>query len=65
MDGSQVGADLLKVAVSSNSNTSRDATGGGSRDREEYGALSLFELLLHAEPHTQRLDLEFLLGLLG
>lgn len=67
MDGCQVGADLLKVVVSSNSNTNttRDATGGGSRDREEDEALSLFELSLHAEPHTQRLDPEFLSGLLG
>lgn len=64
MDGSQIGADLLKAVVSSKSNTTRDATGSGSRDRE-HGALSLFELSLHAQPHTQRLDLEFLLGLSG
>lgn len=64
MDGSQMGADLLKAVVSSKSNTTRDATGSGSRDRE-HGALSLFELSLHAQPHTQRLDLEFLLGLSG
>lgn len=64
MDGSQVDADLLKVVVSSNSNTTRDATGGGSTDKE-HGALSPFGLSLHAEPHTQRLDREFFWGLLG
>lgn len=54
MGGFQVGADLSRVVVSSNSNSTRDATGGRSRERDEHGALSLFELCHSMQSLTHR-----------
>lgn len=57
-----MGADLLRVVVSSNSNTTRAATGGGSRERERDRTLSPPIVSLYEESHPEKLDLECLMG---